>query len=284
MALKPKNGQTTIFLALVLMLLIATVFLSLRGLINLSLNSQATRRQRTHWEMFVDVLRTQLVDPVYCTAALQKQEILLGKNKKSPISINMNYANIVGPIGPSFIDHTKQIKIKDVQLEILSSSRSRYVRLASPRAELNSVWPAQIVFTSAATNSPENLDKPQYKIKLFVTLKLLATSTGGIRKASIVNCYGSKSEAAICEELGGAFDASADAIIKDVQGEALRCHPYRNCFYDDAGVIFDPKLCDPPSGLGKPYSAKQISNLSGQNSYLCDWCNPNIPSGGDPVP
>ena len=284
MALKPKNGQTTIFIALVLMLLIATVFLSLRGLINLSLNSQATRRQRTHWEMFVDVLRTQLVDPVYCTAALQKQEILLGKNKKSPISINMNYANIVGPIGPSFTDHTKQIKIKDVQLEILSSSRSRYVRLASPRAELNSVWPAQIVFTSAATNSPENLDKPEYKIKLFVTLKLLATSTGGIRKASIVNCYGSKSEAAICEELGGAFDASADAIIKDVQGEALRCHPYRNCFYGDAGVIFDPKLCDPPSGLGKPYSAKQISNLSGQNSYLCDWCNPNIPSGGDPVP
>jgi hypothetical protein len=283
-SLKLKHGQTTIFIVLALMLLLGTVFLSLRGLINLSLNSQATRRQRTHWEMFIDVIRAQLVDPVYCTAALEKQEIWLGKNRKSPISIKINYANTFGPIGPGFIDHTKQIKVKDVQLEILSSSRSRYVRLASPMAGLNSVWRAQIVFTSAATNSPENLDKPYYKIKLFVTLKPPGGSSATSGKASIVNCYGSKSEATACEELGGAFDANAVALIKDVQGEALRCHPYRNCFYGDGGIVYDPKLCDPPNGPGKPYSAKKISNLNGQNSYLCDWCNPNIPSGGDPFP
>ena len=238
MSLKLKHGQTTIFIVLALMLLLGTVFLSLRGLINLSLNSQATRRQRTHWEMFIDVIRAQLVDPVYCTAALEKQEIWLGKNRKSPISIKINYANTFGPIGPGFIDHTKQIKVKDVQLEILSSSRSRYVRLASPMAGLNSVWRAQIVFTSAATNSPENLDKPYYKIKLFVTLKPSGGSSATSGKASIVNCYGSKSEATACEELGGAFDANAVALIKDVQGEALRCHPYRNCFYgDDSSLL-----------------------------------------------
>lgn len=282
MALKTKRGQTTIFLLLVFMLIASLVFMSLKDLLNASLKSQASRRQHTHWRMFVDVLRTQLEDPLYCTAALQNQEISLGKNQKSSISIKMNYANKIGPIGPNFIDHTQQIKVKDVQLEILSSSRSRYVRLASPGAELNSVWPAQIVFTSAATSPPENLDKPEYKIQLFVTLKQSGSPIGG--NAQIVNCYGPKSYAAICEALGGAFDASAEAKIKDVQGEALRCHPYRNCFYRNTGVVNNPEACDLPSGPGSPYSAKQISELSKQGLYLCGWCNSNIPSGGDSVP
>ena len=252
-----------------------------------------TRRdQLINYEVFVENFKHVMENPEACGKILGGQRINMGKGARTllgPVD-----ANSTTPLGLLWNDPHRSFEMSHLEIEILSDSPVNHMRVYNPADFKVSggvnppafmtyparfmIHPKEVRTSLAKETDPYYIDlykmefeevNPLHKNRLDIRIFVNVDANQQIQ-----NCYGYRSQAAICAASGGVYDFNG----LDQDFPHIKCKPYKRCLSSQKGLVNHPSLCPPPYNYkdqqGKLLFANHMGKVNGVDQYLCLWCHP----------